>query len=141
GCSPLAAARTSASVACGSPSSNDWAGLRAATVTPAARSAPRVAAPTQVLPTSVAVPTTRTRRSGRATGRLQRIDTEIVQRTEQVGDLVVGVGGTEGDAQPAGTGRHGGRADGRHEQAGGQERRGCGDGTVLVAEHHRHDRR
>ena len=42
GCSPLAAARASASVACGSPSSNDWAGLRAATVTPAARSGTKI---------------------------------------------------------------------------------------------------
>ncbi len=68
GASPVAAARTSASVvpASASASSKDWAGLRAATVVPVARSRSAIRAVTHVLPISVAVPATTTTRSGRA---------------------------------------------------------------------------
>ncbi len=63
--SPVAWARTWASVVA-SPVSKDWAGLRAATRWPSARSCPRAAAATHVLPTSVPVPTTTTSRAGRS---------------------------------------------------------------------------
>ena len=43
------------------------------------------------------------------------------QRARPAVHLLVGVGRREGDPQPAGAGRHGGRADGRHPQALGQQ--------------------
>src|SRR5664280_3421979 len=52
--------------------SNDWAGLRAATVTPRRRNSPSRRVHTQVLPTSVAVPHTSTRRSGRTLSSIGR---------------------------------------------------------------------
>ena len=69
GGSPLAAPRTCASRSAGSSAgSKDCAGLRAATVTPAARRSVRRRAATHVLPTAVPVPTTATRRRGRVPG-------------------------------------------------------------------------
>ena len=75
GSSPDAAANTSASVAPptrvpSASTSKDWAGLRAATDVPRARNSAIRRLPTQVLPTSVPVPHTRTIRSGRTTGSL-----------------------------------------------------------------------
>ena len=68
--SPLAAPRTAESSPPGSsPGSKDWAGLRAATVAPAARRVASTRAETHVLPTSVPVPATRTRRPGRTAQR------------------------------------------------------------------------
>ena len=68
--SPLAPPRTAESNPAGSSAgSKDWAGLRAATVVPAARRVVRSRAETHVLPTSVPVPATRTRRLGRTAQR------------------------------------------------------------------------
>ena len=67
--------------------------------------------PTQVLPTSVAVPaqTTSIRRT--------RASASVGQRLHQPLDLLVGVGGRQRDAQAAGARRDGRGADGGDEQA------------------------
>ncbi len=92
--------------------SKDWAGLRAATDRPRTRSSVSSRPPTQVLPTSVPVPHTRTRRSGRKAGPrsagpagrgrfvpVRRTQRHPAQGGDQSIDLLVGVGGGQGDPQ------------------------------------------
>ena len=135
GASPVAAARTSASVGRRSSGSNDWAGLRAATVTPGGRAGDRrTAAPTQVLPTSVPVP-------AQTTSIGQRVGEAPCDQTS--GDLVVGVGGGQGDPQP-GASRARRSAGGWRARAGRARRAGWPTAprrALLVAEDDRHDRR
>src|SRR6185437_7582250 len=155
GSSPVAAARTAASVPVGgSVGSNDWAGFRAATVWPPAASRRSRPAATQVLPTSVPVPTTSTSRPGRdpvlagtalavtvlaGTGHVGA-DLRGGQGGEQLVDLAVGVGGRQRDPQPAGADRDGGWSDGGDPQPPGQQPGRGGDGALLCAEDHRDDR-
>src|SRR5438552_6875405 len=135
GRSPVAAARTSASVA-PAPGVNDCAGLRAATRRPRARRTVASRAATHVLPTSVPVPVIRT--SSAVLGR--RTD-DLAQGAHEQIDLVVGVGGRERHPQPRGAGGHGRRADRRHEQAPLEQGGGSRQRPSLLAQQDGDDRR
>src|SRR5207244_4996793 len=99
GSSPVAAARTSASVGPVASAANDCTGLRAATGTPRRRNARASWAVTQVLPTSVPVPATTTVLTGvSASCRRGRPGEDLGERRDELIDLRVGVGRAQRDA-------------------------------------------